>query len=499
MTHVYSAQQNKAMDQATWIDKRNTSFELMSYAARMCTEVLVTKKLVCDNQTIVVVCGVGNNGGDGLLIGSELLQRSLNVKIMMVNHPDSWSKDVQQALRILQNDNIDIQWITNADEHLLQTLNQANIIIDALLGIGTNRMCDAQYISLIEVMNHSQAQKISVDIPSGLNATSGFAQPIAVIAGHTLVIGALNQGHVLFDGWDTCGSKHFVDIGLHKRNDSNPMFIPNTELRLTTPSRKHNVHKYSLGHVLLVGGSKSMMGSVMLSSLSALRSGAGLVSLAIHPDNQAHLRGLALEIMTPDYEDKTTFEALLFKKSSVVYGMGLSKHEQPDYVLSTLLESEVPLVIDADGLTHWKPLLEKKHKNHVLVLTPHLMELSRLTNQSIEQVKQDPIQVVQNLAKKAQAIVLLKGPSSILSDGLKTEILEVGNPGLATAGTGDVLAGIVGALVGQQTDGFEAVKQALILFDQAARLAKEEQGEHGMIASDVITHLPKAFIKSNNK
>lgn len=493
MMKVFSAKQTKLMDQATCSTQGMLSFDLMNHASQACAQALFTNNLILIDQTIVIVCGVGNNGGDGLMIGRALSRQNYNVQIMMIDRQSSFTEEVQQAISIVQDEKMIIHWITSSDERVVSTISQADVIIDALLGIGANRLCDEKYIGLIEAMNHSQAEKISVDIPSGLNATSGFAQPIAVKADHTLVIGALKQGHVLFDGWDTCGRLHMVDIGLNNPTFASPFFIENASLAVSLPLRKRNVHKYNFGHVLVVGGSQSMMGSVSLTCLAALRSGAGLVSLAMQPLNHPYARGLALEIMTPEYRDQPSFESLMLKKTSVVYGMGLSKERQPEYVIATLLKSEVPLVIDADGLVFFIPYLEEKRSNDVLVLTPHLMELSRLTNLSMEQIKKDPVQIVQDLANKAQAIVLLKGPSTILSNGTRTEIIEVGNSGLATAGTGDVLAGVIGTFIGQNKDGFEAVKQAVTLFDKAAQLAKENYSEPGMIASDVVCFLPKAF------
>jgi hydroxyethylthiazole kinase-like uncharacterized protein yjeF len=494
MTQVFSAKQSKAVDHKTCTTKNITSFELMHHAASKCTKVLVDNKLVLSQQKIVIVCGVGNNGGDGVMIASELFLKGYDVSLIIIDHPDSMSPQVKQALKDVEAIKIPIQKITSVNPQLIDCIQSADVLIDAILGIGLNRLCDEFYIQLIELINRSSALTISVDIPSGLNATNGFSQPIAIKADHTLVIGALKQGHVLFDGFDVCGSRHMVDIGLIPSWFKTPTFCADELLSLKTTPRKRNSHKYNFGHVLVVGGSKSMMGSVSLSSTSALKSGAGLVSLATLSANQPFQRSLPFEIMTPQYDDEASFKALLIKKKSVVYGMGLSKNKQPEYVLSTLLSSEVPLLIDADGLTHFKEHMASTHNNKVLVLTPHMEELRRLLDLELQEIKNNPIQHVEDLAKKINAIVLCKGPSTIISDGSKTEILEIGNPGLATAGTGDVLAGIIGTFIAQNEDGFEAIKQALILFDQAARLAKQTLGEHGMMASDIINYLPQAFL-----
>lgn len=495
---VYSSVQIKAMDQATCISRGISSFQLMSEAADACIRTLKENNLIDHQQKLLIVCGVGNNGGDGLMIGHKLIQQEYNVSMMMMDYPDLWSEEVSQAIKLLKEDKIPIQWIRHVTQEVIQVMNQASMILDALIGIGLNRMCDETYIQLIQTMNQSKALRISVDIPSGLNATSGFSQPVAVNADYTLVIGALKQGLVLFDGWDACGKLLMVDIGLVLIDFKHPTFVANKELILQQTPRKHNVHKYNFGHVLVVGGSKTMMGSVSLTCLAALRSGAGLVSLAVLKENQAYTRQLPYEIMTPEYDDELSLNHIINKKTSIVYGMGLSKNKQSEFILPVLLASMAPLVVDADGLTHFKPYLEQGHHNKHLVFTPHLKELSIIANLDMDQVKHNPVQIVQELALRANAIVLCKGPSVILSDGHKTEIIEAGNPGLATAGTGDVLSGIIGTCLSQIDHGFEAVKQAIIIFDAASSMAKSIHGEQGLIASDIVNALPQVFILDEN-
>lgn len=494
MVKVYSAKQNKALDEATRMAQSISGFELMVRAAKACTSVLIEKQLLTKQQHILIVCGVNNNGGDGLMIGYELFLKGYDISIVLVNQPVRFSDEVKLAMDKLKKHNIPVELLDTINLQTLNTIKSFDVIIDALLGIGLNRECDAFYCGLIEAINQSFATIISIDIPSGLHATSGFALPVSIKATYTLVIGALNVGHVLFDGWDVCGMKHVVDIGLVDAWFSSCTLHTNDTLSLEVPKRKHNTHKYDYGHVLVVGGSLSMNGSVALSSMASLKSGAGLVSLAIHNSNLLYQRHLAYEIMTPIYHDESSFHEILPKKTSIVYGMGLSKNNQPDYVLKHLLLSEASLVIDADGLTHFKHVLKKPHSNKALILTPHLEELRRLMDLTHDQIKQDPIHYVETLAKQTQAIVLCKGPSTILSDGTQTEILKIGNPGLATAGSGDVLAGIIGTFIGQHHDAFNGVKQALILFDRAAYLAYKEVGEHGLIASDIIKYLPQAFL-----
>lgn len=331
---------------------------------------------------------------------------------------------------------------------------------------------------------------VSIHFPWNLNAQTGQSHHLSHLSAYTLVLDTLCYAHVLGDGYDTCGEVFVVPLGLSKPSDLRTIdYFVKEDMTLTAIKRKHNSHKYHYGHVLVVGGSPSMMGSVALTSTAALRSGAGLVSLATYQPNLAFTRLLPYEVMTPTYTDVSSFERLLISKSSIAFGMGLSKEPLPVDIVACVLDSKIPTVIDADGLFHCKNQLFLPHNNTRIVLTPHAKEFERLVGKPLSELREDVLTWTQWLSEKTQSIVLLKGPSTIVSSKNKSIIIQSGHPGLAKAGSGDVLSGVIATYLAQTDDVFEATVSAVIHFSLASFQLLETRSMESILASDLVEQL----------
>jgi ADP-dependent NAD(P)H-hydrate dehydratase / NAD(P)H-hydrate epimerase len=492
MNHrVTSVVEAKQLDQLTIKAKDISSYDLMRFASERMVEYIIESQLISKDHTIFIVCGTGNNGGDGLVIYELLKRRGFDVKATIIDQQERFTLEVSQQINHIQSLSMDVHRLNlKTIPSFNEMINQSDIVIDALLGIGVSRQCDLLYCEIIEMINHSSTTVISVDIPSGLNANNGLIMGACVDASHTLVIGTYKYGNLIADARDVSGDMHMIDIGLIMDEAiKNRTYLKQPE-HIHAQKRKHHTHKYHYGHVLVVGGSPAMMGSIGLTSLGALRSGAGLVSVATYGDYGKHFRGLPLEVMTLTYQDEKSFEQLLMKKSVVVYGMGVSKNKQHIDVLKQIFEAQIPSVIDADGLTHLSKIDLSDYQDKQLVLTPHMKELSTLLHIPMEQLVLDPLTYVEAFVKSTNLVIVLKGPCTIIVSDKKTVFTHVGNPGLATAGTGDVLSGVIGCMLAQMDDRFYATLVALEIFGAAANLAKDKVGETSMIASDVVEALP---------
>ncbi len=497
---VISASKMKELDRLTISQLMITSYELMRIAGQRLFETIMEQRLVDISDTIVIVCGCGNNGGDGLVVMEHLHQHGYHVKAFLIDDPETMTSESSMQLQRLKETSISVQPINqNKWDEFINAIDQADVIIDAIFGLGLSR--DVQHLpkAIIQTINDAHKKVISIDIPSGLHADTGMIMGVSILATHTLIIGKIKYGNVLFDAMDVSGTCHVVDIGIvDEPTERKRMLLFQHDLLDSYPTRKHNTHKYHYGHVLIIGGSVSMMGSIGLSAHASLRCGVGLVSVATTVSDHAHLRHIPLEIMTPTYHDADSLRSIIEKKSAIAYGMGVSKATQPDYVLPMLLSCKVPLVIDADGLYHLSFMIDTIKANKPIVLTPHMKELSDLLSISMEELIKDPVRHIEKLAEKTNSIVVLKGPCTIIADHQQTVMIQSGNPGLATAGTGDVLSGIIAAMLTKHSDATLATISAIMLFGAAGDRAKNKYGEHSMIASDVIEQLSEIIKKTSS-
>ena len=446
-------------------------------------------------KRICAACGGGNNGGDGYAAARLLSEAGAQLTLLAMTPPERLHGD---ALLNARRAILDCRLPVFSADHL-SDIPRPDIWIDALFGIGLNRPMSDAYLPLIHRMNADRAAGsiiAAVDVPSGLNAESGQIEGFAVHADLTVTFQHPKCGHYLLDGMDCVGELRIRSIDMNDSPLENYVWLVEpSDPKLAFPVRRHNSHKGTYGHVLVIAGSFGMAGAAAYAAHAALRSGAGLVSVAcphsIVPILQTILPA-AMCIPLPETNGTVSADAyplltdILRTKSAVIVGPGLSLRADPSAVRA-VLESGLPAVIDADALNlisrhaELQTLLNDHH-----VLTPHPGEARRLcpdcTGHALEDI---------HLLRTLGAVVLLKGSASVIC-GKQTYLSASGSPGMATGGSGDVLAGIIGALLAQGIEPEQAAWCASELHGRCGELAGQHIPAVCMTASDLIAELPRA-------
>ncbi|MFP4187443.1 MAG: NAD(P)H-hydrate dehydratase, partial [Acholeplasmataceae bacterium] len=476
-------------DRMTIETERITGFELMRRAGTAMFQALVDHELIDREHEILVLAGSGNNGGDALVIASHLVDAGYSVRVYTIGKISHRSTEMNDALkRVLAKD--------TPQEHLDETsfaafrtdLERADRLIDGMFGTGFDQKLDAFRSSVIEAINRAKLDVISIDLPSGINARNGLCRT-AIRASTTLVIQHEKPGNLLGDAPDYHGNRIVIDIGIRAPDDLPVRRELLSSEGITFSKRRHNTHKYDYGHCLVVGGSTGMMGAPLLAAQAAMRTGAGLVTIAYGSWCFSERMNIFPEIMSASFADQKQFRERLYKKDAVVFGMGIGKSAWSFDPIGPLVEAKIPAVIDADGLRHLQPMVERYEPFERILITPHMKEFADLINRSVEEVKNDPLKHAECYAQKTGLTVLLKGPCTIVTNGTTTYFSEFGNPGLASAGSGDVLSGIIGSLLAQGESPLEAAKKGLFLQGKAGDLASDRYGERAMVARDIIDGL----------
>lgn len=494
---IVNVQEMRQLDRLTIQEKELTPFLLMNQAGTAIFKHIKNANFFDKQGTVLIVCGTGNNGGDALIIAEKLYSDGVLIKVLMVGLETSQSIESLQALDQIITKDIVIHRVVTKDD-LIQAeemIEEASFIIDGIFGVGLSRPIEGVFLDVIELINQSYAQTISIDIPSGINADNGLVMNKAVHADHTIVIQNYKQGNLLNDALDYSGELHLIDVGILQT------IFPEEQLLLSTsyvqnkiPKRLHNSYKYHFGNVLTIGGSKGMMGAPLLAAYAALRTGSGLSHLLYHESYLPHATNIYPDIMMNTYFGIEEIPQIIQKKSAVIFGPGLGKQDAINLdVLRYLLGTDTPLVIDADGIYYLKQLLKDYSDRPNIIITPHYKEMAEFLGIPIQDVVVEPILYARNIAHKYNLTVVLKGTCTIITDNQSTYFSIHGNPGLATAGTGDVLAGIIGSLVGRGFSTIEAAKIGVLIHSLAAEIANETYGEESMIASDLIKAIPQVM------
>lgn len=469
---------------------------------------------------VTVLCGRGNNGGDGLVLARHLLRSGASVAVFMVAAPGLpdkfFSRENNVNRKILQKLGVEINYIIEDDfEPLQAALEESAIIVDALLGTGLDRTVEGLQLEVINLINESGRTIFSVDVPSGLNSDTGQVMGVAVQATATVTFGGLKPGLVIYPGAELAGELRVVDIGLPSPEDlpedlrDNLPQLQKQRLWLAIasgimeelPLRVADSHKGTFGQVLLVAGSEGMSGAALLSSKACLRSGAGLAVLATPKSLVLHLppaeiiyKGVAqTDSLSIARAALPQIESEMDRATVMVVGPGLSSNEETVELVHELVKNvRVPCVIDADGLNalaqNVKVLTQTEGG---FIFTPHPKELSRLLDKPVREIQADRIRSAQEAAKKFGAVIVLKGARSIVADpDGSTYVVPTGNSGMATAGAGDVLSGIIAGLLAQGMGTFSAAIAGAYIHGAAGDMAAEDLGEDGLIAGDILDYLP---------
>ena len=473
-----------------------------------------------ENMQIAIVCGKGNNGGDGMVLARQLTQRNQSPLVYLLSQAGNLSGDAQINLDAHLKLGAKVIEVTNEQEwqKIIPDLTGCDIIVDALLGTGISKPLQGLYSRAVATINSTDSFVLCVDIPSGMFSDSLTADVKTIQADATVTFTAPKIAHILNDNQEAIGDLHIISIGTPSALLNNPNYylnlISQEQVLSYLPSRKANAHKGNLGHVALVAGSRGMPGAAILSGTSALRTGSGLVTVYTAKDIQDVVSGSQPELMTMGLASidgaisTSDYDYLLDQmknKAAVGIGPGLSRSEETENLVRQLVrQSPIPTIIDADALNAFEGNIDLLNNtyNQPLILTPHPGEFSRITGKSVKEILADRITLSREFAQKRNVWLVLKGFRTLLAqpDG-QIFVCPLGNPGMATAGVGDVLTGVLTAMVGlftaqKMVDEIhisQAVVLGVYLHSLAGDLAEMELGPESLIASDVISHLSQAY------
>ncbi len=476
MERIVTAKQAKEQDRAV-IASGVPSIELMRIAAEGVAEAVRAR--IEDGMTVTAVCGTGNNGGDGVAAALLLRRNGIDAQIVLCGDDSSCTPDTAYYLAEAKKEGVPVlpDWEPDNNE----------ILIDALFGVGLNRSPEGRVKALIARMNESGRPIVSADLPSGLDADSGRVRGIAIKATCTVTMQAKKAGMLLGQGRALCG-----EVIVRKLYDDptepDLFFEDEADIAKLLPKRPFDSHKGMNGHALLCVGSKTYPGAALLSAKAALRGGAGLLTVCTPDPVRPFFAALPEAITVPTGTDDWCADALnavlsaMRNKQAIGIGSGAGKGDLIP-VIEAALAAGTKLVLDADALNQMaahRELLSKLHEN--VVITPHAGEMARLLDTTVDEVLSDPL----GAARTFPCTTLLKGATTLVHANGRTAFLTFGNPGLAKGGSGDVLTGLVTALLAQGLGAFDAARAGAYLLGTSADRAMRLLGERALLASDVI-------------
>lgn len=480
---LYLAAQVRELDRTAIEDFSIPGITLMEKAGAAAYELMCAKWPAA--KCIVVLCGPGNNGGDGYVLARLAKTDGLLVKLQQIGDHHKLKGDALVAAEKCLA--AGVQALPFAEN----TLDACDVIVDALLGTGLDRKVSGEWQVVIEKINTSVAPVLSIDIPSGINADTGQVMDYAVKADATATFIGLKQGLFTGQGVEYAGEVHFdkldVPDAVYEKVLSMTEQITLPDLQHLLTPRSKAAHKGDYGHVLVIGGNAGFAGAARLSAEAALRTGAGLVSLATHADHAGTLTMAVPEVMTHPITNAQQLNSLIEKATVVAIGPGLGQSEWGMTLFSKVLETELPVVVDADALN----LLAKEPvRSDRWILTPHPGEAARLLNSDAQTIQSDRIAASKEIQKKYGGTVVLKGSGSIIADDSgNISVCSAGNPGMASGGMGDVLTGVIAGLLAQllnQNVSMGDVARLGVCLHAAAADSAAADGERGMLASDLM-------------
>ena len=486
---LYTASQSRALDRLA-IESGISGFELMQRAANCVFQQLLLQWP--NKQTVTVFCGAGNNGGDGYLIALLAYQQGLKVRVYQLGDIRKQSGDALTARRQMESAGLSAEPYSDSLDEI-----KADIIVDAIFGTGLERPVTGLWLSAIQQINRTNTKKIAVDIASGLHADTGCEMGEAVKADLTVTFIAQKLGLFTADGVGCSGSIYFDDLSIPSANYekviSQTALINSCSSKAVFRNRQKNSHKGMHGNVLIVGGAPGMSGAVMMAASAALRSGCGLVNVATHPTHAVMINHYQPEIMSHGVTSSAELTPLIESADVIVFGPGIGQSDWAAELFECIVEADTPIVLDADGLN----LLAKKPRNkNNWTLTPHPGETARLLSCHTSEVQANRFNAIASLQAKYGGVSVLKGAGTLISCGEKVNVCTAGNPGMASAGMGDILSGVLGSLIAQASQIeslnaslFDIVTYGVDLHSRAGDAAATQDGEKGLLATDLLPHL----------
>lgn len=451
---------------------------------------------------VLVVAGGGNNGGDGFVVARELHRAGADVALFATK--DEYEGDPKTNLDVLSN--LEVRFI--GPDGYEEELQKADLVVDALLGTGFSGEVREKEADLIEKMNANDAPVVAVDVPSGVDGSTGEVWGTAVQADLTVCAHAAKLGCVVSPGFEHAGSVAVVEIGIPPEVDTEGAVVwtDTGSLRGTVPRRATSAHKYSAGSLLVVAGSVEATGAAIMVTRGAQRTGCGIIfvvtSWSVAPLVDTQLTEVLVSGVPEDDAGNMSADAsgtILEQAggaSAVVLGPGMGVGEGGQRIVEGVLrETDVPVLLDADAISNLSGPEALAGREGPTVITPHPGELGRLLGESPKEVQSRRLQTARRTAEEGGCCVLLKGHDTLVAEGEKVAVNSTGGSQLATAGTGDVLSGIIGALLARGTDSYDAARAGAWAHGRAAELWLEATGwpQESMTATDLLPYLPKAF------
>jgi hydroxyethylthiazole kinase-like uncharacterized protein yjeF len=479
---LYTASQVRELDRIAIGEAGIPGYTLMSRAGEACWEILQVRWPQA--RSLLVLCGTGNNGGDGFVVACRALAADWQVRVLLLGDAAQLRGDASTAYAA---------FMAAGGQAAPFTANagmDADIIVDAMLGTGVDRPLTGDWLVAVERVNRSARPVLAVDLPTGLQADTGAVAGAAIRADVTVTFIGRKAGLYTGAGPDYTGETHFSDLGVPGAVYQQ---VPPAGRLLRQPAygplagpRARTAHKGRHGHVLVVGGGEGMAGAARLAGEGALRCGAGLVTVATHPVHAAFVGAACPELICHGVATAQELRTLIKAASVLLVGPGLGRSRWAQALLATVLEFPQPLVIDADALNL---LAGAPAKRPHQVLTPHPGEAARLLHQDVAAVQCDRFAAARAITEQYGGTTVLKGAGTVIhADGQLPVVCAAGNPGMATAGMGDVLAGVIAALIAQGME-IGAAAMAGVCAHACAGDAAAVHGERGMLARDVIAAL----------
>jgi NAD(P)H-hydrate epimerase len=511
---ILTADQMREADRRTIEDLGIPSLVLMENAGRQVVAAMEGFFQDLSDHRVAVICGKGNNGGDGFVVARTLHQRGVDVSVFVVGQVAEIKGDARVNIEILGRLGITVveigdegQW----DLHFSE-ISDRDVIVDAMFGTGLRAALSGIYETIIADINGSSIPVVSIDIPSGLSADTHEVIGDCVDATVTVTLGAPKLPLILPPAEEKSGEVVIADIGIplgiiDALDGPRIELLTRDEMRTLISPRAADAHKGDFGRVLIVAGSRGKTGAAILAAHGALKAGTGLVTIATPRSLLPILAAYAPDYMTEPLEETAegtvhfaaAEQVLSLTADAIVMGPGLGRGEGVStFVREVVDKCEVPLVLDADALTAFadEPSALVGREGRDVIITPHPGEMSRLLGCTIDDVQADRVGIARDFATAHKLHVVLKGYRTIIATSQgKCFVNPTGSPGMATGGTGDVLAGMLGAWMGQLLDAEAACRLAVYVHGAAGELADADQGEVSMTATDVVQHISDAVLE----
>jgi NAD(P)H-hydrate epimerase len=509
---VLSVQQMRNLDKKTIEELGISGLILMENAGRMTAQKIMEHfgHIIGDGE-IVIIAGKGNNGGDGFVVARHLHNMGKRVKVILIPKRKEVTGDADVNLKILEKLKFEIIYAEGNYEtiqkHLIEN-KSIKIVVDAIFGTGLDSEVKGIYRDVIELINSLNVIRVAVDIPSGLSGDKGIPLGVCVHAHLTVTFGLPKMGLLTYPGREYVGILEIADIGFPKEFieeiEPSGYLLDEKFIRSILKPREKNTHKGTYGHLLAICGSIGKTGAACLTALGGIKSGAGLVTLAVPESIAGFVDSRVLESLTFPLKDKDGFisldisaiEKALSEKAAVAIGPGIGVNDDTVELVSYIVEnSKIPVVIDADGINSLSKNLEVLRKKKTdIILTPHPGEMARLISSTPKDVQNNRLEVAVDFAKKFEVYVVLKGAGTIIStpEG-KVYFNQTGNPGMASGGMGDVLTGLIGGFLAQGYEPWKAASLGVYIHGRAGDMASQKIGKWGFGAEELAGFIPSVI------